>query len=663
MMKKAIFKNIFIYFLAFFCLLPLVIMIFNSFRVTTGFGLEQYIKVLLQSELFMQGFWNSVLYTVIIICINVPISLLAAYGFTYFKFKGKLTLFWAYIVLMLMPFQATIVPQYLTLKTLGILDSAKAVILPNAFSTFGTFLIAQYMKGLDKEILEAGRMDGLNEFGLMVKLAMPICKPIFSALIVLLFINYWSMVEQPIIFLNNSNLLPLSVTLNESGVFRSIAFACGAIFTILPILLYLYSYDDLIKGIAVYSSNIQSIAVKNKGKGIKGKQRIFKAIIIFLVFMSICTLITQKVTNIMTADVDVVRLRQGELMEQNNNMNSESLGYYSMIVPSRCLVKEDEDYYIYVVEKSKFNENRFQAIKTSVRVLADNKIESAIDGGINSKAEIVLYKSMKISDGSNIKIVNQSNSNMKGMVEFVYTGGNNGDAIDVNDISFLENDFIIDYKVHTDSSSVQRFTVTSKDSSSNIFFKDRLLSDISNKLDYSGYVVKDYTANEKVLSQFKLIYIFILQCAGFVMACYLIVNLIKNVICFCKKRCRDMYLTEFIDVNASELLIAAIKSTILFFIGIFLLREIINFQFFILGEYIPPEYILDFNFYYNAIMYKKDLALRFYSEYENLYSQTFDRYMLIYTFAVSITVIISIVMGKIMKKILCRINNKEESAE
>src|SRR5690606_1142775 len=120
------------------------------------------------------GFWNSVIYTFVIIGINIPLSLLAAYGFSRFEFKGKGFLYWLYIVLMLMPFQATMVAQYLTLKALSIIDSPKAVILPNIFSTFGAFLITQYMRGMNKEIYDAGKIDGLSEFKLFLKIVMPL---------------------------------------------------------------------------------------------------------------------------------------------------------------------------------------------------------------------------------------------------------------------------------------------------------------------------------------------------------------------------------------------------------------------------------------------------------------------------------------------------------
>ena len=82
--------------------------------------------------------------------IRFPVSythlLAAAYGFSRFRFKGRFPLFWLYILMILLPFQATVVPQYLTLKALGLLGGGGSVIWPNLFATFGTFLMVQYMK-------------------------------------------------------------------------------------------------------------------------------------------------------------------------------------------------------------------------------------------------------------------------------------------------------------------------------------------------------------------------------------------------------------------------------------------------------------------------------------------------------------------------------------
>ncbi len=137
-----------VYATAIICILPLFMMILYSLKNSSGgtWSLLQYARVLLQTPDFFQGFWNSVLYTGVTLAFNIPISLLAAYGFSFFKWNGRKTLFWLYIVLMLLPFQATIVAQYIILKQLKLLGRPMAVILPNIFQFLPLRICAEKVK-------------------------------------------------------------------------------------------------------------------------------------------------------------------------------------------------------------------------------------------------------------------------------------------------------------------------------------------------------------------------------------------------------------------------------------------------------------------------------------------------------------------------------------
>lgn len=150
---------------------------------------------------------------------------------------------------MLLPFQATVVPQYLTIHSLGLLNHRAGVILPNLFATFGTILMTQYMQGIDSELLDAGKIDGLSGFRLFRKLVVPLCKPAISAYIVLEFIDLWNMIEQPKIFLSNIQLYPLSLRLGN--ISNEGILAGGIIFSILPLLIFRYFRDDMIEGISL----------------------------------------------------------------------------------------------------------------------------------------------------------------------------------------------------------------------------------------------------------------------------------------------------------------------------------------------------------------------------------------------------------------------------
>jgi ABC-type glycerol-3-phosphate transport system permease component len=406
-MIKKVLKNILIYFISIICLLPMIIMIINSFTdYNGGFSLIQYGKVLFQTEDFFRGFWNSAIYIFIIIGINIPLSLLGAYGFSRFEFKGKGFLYWLYIVLMLMPFQATMVPQYLTLKALNIIDSPSAVILPNIFSTFGTFLMVQYMRRMDKEIYDAGRIDGLSEFKLFLKIVMPLCRSIISALTVLLFVNYWSMVEQPLVFISDKYYMPLSVTLNATGEFREISFAAGTVFSILPLLLYQFSYEDLTQGISLSSGleGYEKIYINEVKERRTQKQKLGRGIIIFMAAMLSFTLITQKISYIMAPEVEVTKTKRGEITKDPFDKKSESLGIYDTIVPNSAIHTEGENV-IYVIIEEKSIRKRDQLVRINVKIEATNGYETAITGVLPYNSEVVKWTTKPLREGMNVRVV------------------------------------------------------------------------------------------------------------------------------------------------------------------------------------------------------------------------------------------------------------------
>jgi multiple sugar transport system permease protein len=406
-MTRKILKNMFIYIFSLICILPMVIMIVYSFKDMDGsFSLVQYGKALFQTEDFFIGFWNSIIYTFVIIGINIPLSLLSAYGFSRFNFKGKGVLYWLYIVLMLMPFQATIVAQHITLKALNIMDKPIAVILPNIFSTFGTILMAQYMRGLNKEIFDAGRIDGFGEFRLFLQIIAPVCKSIISALTVLTFINYWSMVEQPLVFIKDTIHMPLSVTLNASKRFRDIAFACGALFSILPILLYQFSYEDLVHGISITGGVTEKVKGTNNKEGAKtNKQIILKIIIIFMISMMVFTFITQKISYIMTPVVEVAQIQSGDLKSNPSDPQSKSLGYYTNIIPTSCIHKEGSNNIIYAIVKEKSLRQRDEVVKMAVTVVENNQIQAAIKGGFSSDIQIIERSTKPVMDGMIVRVL------------------------------------------------------------------------------------------------------------------------------------------------------------------------------------------------------------------------------------------------------------------
>lgn len=214
---------------------------------------KQYIEVLVFSPEYLFKFWNSVFMVVPIVILQLGTGLFAAFAFTRYRRKRGEAVFFVYTILMLLPFQATLVPNYMIAKSLGIYDTFLAIILPGAFSTFSVYLLTKSMRRIPKEILEAAMLDGASEWVLFTKICVPMSKNIIVATAMLVFIEYWNMVEQPLVLLEDVDKYPLSVYLSQINTSEiSLAFAVAVIYMIPTILVTLYGEEYLMEGIAGY---------------------------------------------------------------------------------------------------------------------------------------------------------------------------------------------------------------------------------------------------------------------------------------------------------------------------------------------------------------------------------------------------------------------------
>lgn len=211
---------------------------------------SQYITVLFKSPEYLFKFWNSVILVVPIVSFQLLTASLAAYGFTRYRGRIKEIIFFVYIILMLMPYQVTLVPNYLVSEWLNILDTRWAIWLPGIFSPFAVFLLTKYMRRIPASVMEAAQIDGAGEWQIFRRICMPLCKGSLCSVAILIFIDYWNMVEQPLILLSDAEQHPLSVFLskiNEGEV--GLAFAVATIYMVPPILVFLYGEDYLVEGI------------------------------------------------------------------------------------------------------------------------------------------------------------------------------------------------------------------------------------------------------------------------------------------------------------------------------------------------------------------------------------------------------------------------------
>lgn len=218
---------------------------------------SQYWTVLLSSPGYLLKFWNSVFLTVPIVVFQVALAALAAYGFSRYRGKKRELIFFGYIVLMLMPYQVTLVPNYLVSKWLNLLDTRWAIILPGIFAPFSVFLLTKNMRRIPKSYIEAAQLDGAGEWQIFSKVCLPMCKGAIVSVAMLVFIDYWNMVEQPLIMFSDSEMYPLSVFLSEinSGEV-GVAFAVAVIYMVPTLLMFLWGEEYLEEGIT-YSGGIK----------------------------------------------------------------------------------------------------------------------------------------------------------------------------------------------------------------------------------------------------------------------------------------------------------------------------------------------------------------------------------------------------------------------
>ncbi len=263
-------------FFAILFLMPIVLTITNSFmsasEISANYGsvfakvyiaekvnlkfipdmvsFSQYSTVLFKSPDYLLKFWNSVILVGPIVLFQLIVATLASYGFTMYRGRIREIIFFSYIILMLMPYQVTLVPNYLVSDWLNLLDTNWSIWLPGIFSPFAVFLLTKFMRRIPDSVMEAAQIDGAGEWQIYRRICLPLCKGAICSAAILVFIDYWNMVEQPLILLTNAEMHPLSVFLSKINAGEiGLAFAVATIYMVPSLLIFLYGEDYLVNGI------------------------------------------------------------------------------------------------------------------------------------------------------------------------------------------------------------------------------------------------------------------------------------------------------------------------------------------------------------------------------------------------------------------------------
>jgi multiple sugar transport system permease protein len=214
---------------------------------------KNYIDIWKQIPL-LTFYKNTVKLTVIVTLLQLFTSSFAAYGFAKMKFPGRNILFFAYIATIAVPWQVYMVPQFIMMKKVGLADTHMAIILLQAFTAFGVFLLRQFYVSIPEELSEAARIDGLSEYGIYFKIMLPLSKPALATLTIFTFVNTWNDFMGPMLYLNSTKLktiqLGLRMFISQYDAEYSLIMAASVASVIPIIIVFLFTQKFFIEGIA-----------------------------------------------------------------------------------------------------------------------------------------------------------------------------------------------------------------------------------------------------------------------------------------------------------------------------------------------------------------------------------------------------------------------------
>lgn len=212
--------------------------------------LSSFKELLIFTPEFYTVFWNSLLIVGTILLFQLIVAVPSAWAFARFQFKGRKLLFNLYVIFMLVPFQVTMLSQYIVLNKFHLMNTRLAIILPTIFSTFAVFLIYRGFTDIPRDVLDSARIDGANEWQVLRHIGLPLGKQGILACLVLSFLDYWNMVEQPLSFLKDKSKFPLSLYLPMMDLSNAEMMLAASVVTLIPaVFVFIIGQDYLEQGI------------------------------------------------------------------------------------------------------------------------------------------------------------------------------------------------------------------------------------------------------------------------------------------------------------------------------------------------------------------------------------------------------------------------------
>lgn len=246
-------------------LLPLIWMLSASFKLDSEvfsvpikwipetFHFENYAQIWEKIPFGLFTF-NSTKLTIIITLVQLLTCSFAAYGFTKCNFRGRDTLFLCYVATIAIPWQVYMLPQYIMIQKVGLVDTHLGYILMQAFAAFGVFLLRQFFMGIPNELLEAARIDGLSEYGSYFRIVLPLAKPAMATLTIFTFVTVWNDYMGPMIYFNSESkkTIPLGIRmfLGQYSTQYQLIMAASVVSLIPVFIVYIFCQRFFVQGIA-----------------------------------------------------------------------------------------------------------------------------------------------------------------------------------------------------------------------------------------------------------------------------------------------------------------------------------------------------------------------------------------------------------------------------
>lgn len=252
MKKTSVTSNIFAWILAFISIAPFVYVLALSFLTPGGVTFGYYYDVFLSTPQYLLRFWKSLLICLAIVSGQLVVSVLAGYGFAKCDFPGKNVLLFILMILMVLPLQVTLAPNYIMLDKLGLLDTYSALIFPSIFIPLGTFILTQSFKAVSEDIIDAAKLDGCGLLSMLIRIVLPMNTSGLVCVTLLSFLDGWNMVEQPIAYLKDFLRYPISVALAYvPPADPTLQLVCCILVVLPPLFLFTYFNRELVEGIVL----------------------------------------------------------------------------------------------------------------------------------------------------------------------------------------------------------------------------------------------------------------------------------------------------------------------------------------------------------------------------------------------------------------------------